>query len=156
MEALPDVAGARMLHLACANGDDSLSWAARGATVVGVDISDVAIALANDSAAATGLDARFVAADVYDLQADVGDFDVVYASWGVTCWLPDLSTWGQIVAGLLRPGGVFLLCEHHPVWEVLAPRGDHVQVTADYFGRGHPPRGGPVPGPKQTPGRVGR
>lgn len=104
MEALPDVAGARMLHLACANGDDSLSWAARGATVVGVDISDVAIALANDSAAATGLDARFVAADVYDLPADVGDFDVVYASWGVTCWLPDLSTWGQIVAGLLRPG----------------------------------------------------
>jgi hypothetical protein len=27
---------------------------------------------------------------------------------------------------------------HHPVWEVLAPRGDHVEVTADYFGRGQP------------------
>ncbi|MGI8577160.1 MAG: hypothetical protein ACR2KG_04415 [Nocardioidaceae bacterium] len=38
---IPDVAGKRLLHLACANGNESLSWAARGASVTGVDISDV-------------------------------------------------------------------------------------------------------------------
>jgi 2-polyprenyl-3-methyl-5-hydroxy-6-metoxy-1,4-benzoquinol methylase len=42
--------------------------------VVGVDISDVAIALADAYAAATGLDARFIEADVYDLPPDLGDF----------------------------------------------------------------------------------
>lgn len=135
IEALPDVRGARMLHLACANGDDSLSWAARGACVTGVDISDVAVAMAKASARAARLGAHFLAADVYALPADLGDFDVVYASWGVVCWLPDVAQWARIVTGLLRPGGTFLLCEHHPVWEVLAPRGSCAEVTADYFGR---------------------
>ncbi|ADB32590.1 Methyltransferase type 12 [Kribbella flavida DSM 17836] len=135
---LPDLAGRRMLHLACANGADSISWAFRGASVTGVDISDVAVAAANTLAQATGADARFLAADIYDLPAHLTDFDVVYSSWGVVCWLPDLDRWAEIVAARLRPGGTFLLCEHHPIWEVLAVRSDTLEVTVDYFGRNLP------------------
>ncbi len=139
VEQLPDVQGRRLLHLACAGGNESLSWAARGASVTGVDISAVAVDLANENARATGLDARFVAADMYQLPEDLGDFDVVYASWGVICWLPDLDRWARIVVDHLRRGGTFLLCEHHPIWEVLGVRGDGtVAVTVDYFGRGNP------------------
>ncbi len=132
----PEVQDKRLLHLACAAGNESLSWAARGASVIGVDISKVAVDFAEQNARATGLDAQFVAADIYELPTSLGEFDLVYASWGVVCWLPDLNRWAQIVAAHLRHGGSFLLCEHHPIWEVLGVRGDGtVAVTVDYFGR---------------------
>ncbi|MBA2716543.1 MAG: class I SAM-dependent methyltransferase [Propionibacteriales bacterium] len=137
-DALPQVAGLRLLHLACASGNESLSWASRGASVVGVDISEVAVQTANTQAEATGLDARFVSADIYALPQDLGVFDVVYASWGVVCWLPDLAEWASIVSARLIEGGTLLLCEHHPVWEVLGVVEGAVQVTVDYFGRGTP------------------
>jgi SAM-dependent methyltransferase len=136
---LPDVAGKRLLHLACANGNESISWAVLGASVTGVDISDVAIESANALAQATGADARFIAADMYDLPPTLRDFDVIYASWGVVCWLPDLDEWAQMIADRLRPGGTFLLNEHHPIWEVLGVRRlGEVAVTVDYFGRDRP------------------
>ncbi len=136
--ALGDVTGKRVLHLQCANGNESLSLARLGAHVVGVDISEVAVTVATSQAEATGFDAQFVVADVYDLPDDLGDFDVVYASAGVVCWLPDLVRWGGIVAGLLRPGAAFVLYEHHPLWETLAVGTSGVAVTVDYFGRGTP------------------
>ncbi|MGA8117376.1 MAG: class I SAM-dependent methyltransferase [Actinocatenispora sp.] len=134
-EALGPVTGRRLLHLQCAAGNDSLSWAVRGAQVVGVDISDVAIATATRQAATSGLDATFVAADVYDLPESIGTFDIVYASAGVVCWLPDLDRWAAIVSGRLRRGGTFLLYEHHPVWETLCVGEDGVRISTDYFGR---------------------
>ncbi|MEV0840628.1 class I SAM-dependent methyltransferase [Actinocatenispora sera] len=140
-EALPDVAGQRLLHLQCASGNESLSWAVRGAQVVGVDISAVAVRLATERAAQTELAARFVVADVYDLPAELVGFDVVYASSGVVCWLPSLDRWARTVAGRLRPGGRFLLYEHHPVWEATAGAPDALRPVADYFGRSTPVAG---------------
>ncbi|MGW0231260.1 class I SAM-dependent methyltransferase [Actinopolymorpha singaporensis] len=137
---LPDVTGKRMLHLACANGNDSVSWAFLGASVTGVDHSHVGIEAARALARETGADARFVVADMYELPPELRNFDVVYASWGVVCWLPDLDRWAATVRERLRPGGTFLLCEHHPVWEVLGVRTGGVEVTVDYFGRGNPTR----------------
>lgn len=151
-ELLPDVAGRSMLHLACANGNDSLSWAARGARVTGVDISAVAVGIARDLASQTGLTARFTVADMFDLPADLGLSDVVYASWGVVCWVPDLDRWLRVVASHLKPGGTFALFEHHPLWEILGVRGPaNVEVTADYFGRTHP-ADAPLDQPKRPAG----
>jgi SAM-dependent methyltransferase len=136
---LPDVAGKRMLHLACANGNASISWAFRGASVTGVDISDVAIEAARTLARETGADAQFVAADMYEMPEDLRNFDVIYAQAGVVCWLPDLDRWAEMIADRLRPGGTFLLNEHHPIWEVLGVRRpSEVAVTVDYFGRCQP------------------
>lgn len=60
----PDVVGDRLLHLACATGNESLSWAVRGARVTGIDISAVGLDLARATAAAAGLAVDFVAADL--------------------------------------------------------------------------------------------
>ncbi|HEY6738616.1 MAG TPA: class I SAM-dependent methyltransferase, partial [Actinopolymorphaceae bacterium] len=138
-DLLPDVAGRRMLHLACANGADSVSWAFLGASVTGVDISDVGIEAARSLARETGADARFVVADLFEMPEELRDFDVIYASAGVVCWLPDLDRWARMIAERLRPGGTFLLNEHHPIWEVLGVRRPgEVAVTVDYFGRSRP------------------
>jgi SAM-dependent methyltransferase len=115
---LEPLAGARLLHLLCNTGQDSLSFAALGAHVTGVDISDAAIAYAQALAAEAALPAAFVCADVYAYleAAQRADkrFDRIYAGYGVICWLHDLERFAQGVAALLQPGGRFGLVEFHP------------------------------------------
>jgi len=140
IDLMGPVQGKRMLHLQCASGNETLSWAGQGATVVGVDISDVAIEIAREQARASGLKVEFVAADVYDLPNQLlsGSFDLVYASWGVTCWLPDLRGWAEVVAACLKAGGTFMLAEHHPLWEITVLTDHGFNVTHSYFGRSTP------------------
>lgn len=40
-----------------------------------------------------------------------GDFDLVYTTLGVLCWLPDIDAWARVAACLLRPGGRLVLEE---------------------------------------------
>ena len=114
-----DVAGLRIAHLQCHFGRDSLILAQKGAEVVGLDFSGVAIATARRLADELGLAdrARFVEADLYDApDAFAGEppFDRVFVTWGAIGWLPDLDGWARIVAGLLAPGGALYLAEGHP------------------------------------------
>ncbi|MEV8377484.1 class I SAM-dependent methyltransferase [Kribbella sp. NPDC056861] len=131
-----DVTGKRVLHLACSCGDEVLSWANRGATAIGADISDVAITMAQQKAAAAGITADFRRANMFDLPPDLVDLDLIYLSWGAICWAPDLTRLATVIATRLRPGGAVLLADHHPLWEVLAVRApNHLAVAGDYFGR---------------------
>jgi SAM-dependent methyltransferase len=110
--------GTTLLHLQCHFGLDTLSWARRGARVVGLDFSGEAVTLARRLAAETGLDdrAEFICADVYDAGRHLGgrEFDVVFVSWGAVEWLPDLVPWAATIARHLRPGGSFYMAEIHP------------------------------------------
>jgi ubiquinone/menaquinone biosynthesis C-methylase UbiE len=116
LKELGDVAGKSLLHLQCHFGMDTLSWAREGATVTGVDLSDDAIAIANELSNELDIAATFIASNVYDL-ADHLDkqFDIVYTSYGVVGWLPDLEKWAAIVERFLKPGGTFYMVEFHPV-----------------------------------------
>ena len=77
----------------------------RGAT--GVDLSDAAIGLARSLCGELNLDTRFICSNVYDLPDVLNEqFDVVFTSYGVLCWLPDLDGWASVVANHLKPGGV--------------------------------------------------
>jgi SAM-dependent methyltransferase len=117
---LEHVTGKRLLHLQCHFGLDTLSWARRGATCTGVDISPVAIDQARELAAQTGLAAEFVCADVYGYVRAGGDpFDIVYTSYGAICWLPDLARWAEVVTANLAMGGTFYMVEFHPVYDLL-------------------------------------
>ncbi|WP_328331478.1 class I SAM-dependent methyltransferase [Kribbella sp. NBC_00382] len=134
-----DVRGRRVLQLACSCGDQVLSWSTLGATAIGIDISDVAITIAQQKSAVAGIPADFRRADMYDLPPDLVDLDLIYLSWGAICWAPDLNRLAEILTTRLRPGGSMLLADHHPIWEVLAVRGEnHLAVSGDYFGRTTP------------------
>ncbi len=140
MQAAGDVRGRRLLHLQCSTGEDTLSWSVAGADALGVDISEEQIKLAQQKAAAAGLSTRFIAADVYALPTDLqaGTFDYVYTSAGVIVWLPDLTRWAQVVASALKPKGIFLLFEEHPLASCLWSSDGKLQVESDYFGRSRP------------------
>ncbi len=114
--ALGDVTGKSLLHLQCHFGQDTLSWANMGAKATGVDFSPEAIKLARKLNDELGLDAQFVECNVYDLPQHLeGQFDIVFTSYGVIGWLPDLKRWAKVIRHFLKPGGTFLMVEFHPV-----------------------------------------
>jgi SAM-dependent methyltransferase len=138
-----EVNGKSLLHLQCHFGLDTLTWARRGAAVTGVDFSEQAIGAARALASEVGLPATFIHSDVYDLPARLeGEFDIVFASHGVLCWLPDLDRWAGVAAHFLRPGGRFYLIEVHPFPLVFDEKcGDReLQVGYPYFHPGEPLR----------------
>ena len=113
---LGDVKGKTMLHLQCHFGMDSLDWARRGAKVTGVDLSDVAIDEARKLNDELGLDAKFICSNVYDIEQHIDEkFDIIFTSYGVIGWLPDLDKWAAIISKYLKPGGTFYMAEFHPV-----------------------------------------
>ncbi len=92
---LGNVTGKALLHLQCHFGLDTLSWARLGAHTTGVDFSPRAIALAQSLSRELGIHADFLCVDIYALPTVLsGEFDIVYTSYGVLCWLPDLDPVG--------------------------------------------------------------
>ncbi|MBX7107945.1 MAG: class I SAM-dependent methyltransferase [Chitinophagales bacterium] len=110
------VTGKKLLHLQCHFGLDTLSWHRLGAIVTGVDFSEVAIETARKLAAEVHAEAAFICSNVYDLDQHLQEtFDIVFTSYGVIGWLPDLDKWAAVIARSLRTGGVFYIAEFHPV-----------------------------------------
>ena len=139
-DALGNVAGKSLLHLQCATGEETLSWAVLGAQVTAVDISELQIGIAHRTAADAGVEVEFVTADVGELPSVLNGrtFHVVYTATGVLTWIPDLWRWARIVASLVTTEGRFMLFEEHPVASCLWGGEDGIEVADYYFARGRP------------------
>lgn len=143
LELVGDVAGKRLIHLQCHMGMETLSWARLGAESVGVDFSTNAIGVGRELADELNLSTEFVCCNVYDTLDHVqGKFDVVFVSIGALCWLPDVPRWAQLVASLLKPGGLLYLSEAHPFADVFddAEDGTRLEIRYPYFHDGEPLR----------------
>jgi|SRR5215216_4637956 len=120
---LGELGGKTLVHLQCNYGGDALSLVQLGAVVTGVDISDEAISSARRLSAKTEIPADFVRADVYDWLEEAAHeerrFDIVFSSYGIVCWLPDLEAWARGVTTILEPGGHFVLVDFHPAAEMF-------------------------------------
>lgn len=118
LDILGDVKGKKILHLQCHFGQDSISLARLGAKVTAMDFSDEAIKTARSINDDLGLDVNFICCDVYDLINHLDDeFDIIFTSYGVIGWLPDLNKWASLIYHFLVSGGKLLLVEFHPaIW----------------------------------------
>ena len=134
-ELLGDVSGRQLVHLQCNAGQDTLSLAALGAEVTGVDISDEAVDFATRLAADSGIPGTFVRSDLFDWfdAAEPDRFDIAFSSYGAIVWLSDLTAWAAGIAKVLRPGGRFVIVDVHPVAGMVD---DNWQLTEDYWMRG--------------------
>ena len=142
-EELGDVRGKTLLQLQCHFGLETLSWAREGAIVTGIDFSEPAIEAARSLAREADIDARFITSDIYTLPDVLEEqFDIVISAYGTLNWLPDLERWAEVVAPLVRPGGVFYLVEFHPFSRVFDdhPEGTDLRVRFAYFSQGEPLR----------------
>ncbi len=104
--------GERILDLACGFGRHALDLAARGYSVVGVDVTQAYIAEARRRAAENGLVAEFIHADIRDISFH-DEFDVVLnLADGAIGYLEDeeenLKVFDRIVSAL-RAGGSHLM-----------------------------------------------
>jgi SAM-dependent methyltransferase len=109
------VSGLKVLHLQCHIGLDTLSLARRGAMVTGLDFSGKSISFARELSAETGLRATFAKGDVHDVRDLIaGTFDLVFATWGIFCWIPDVGRWIRGATSMLHPGGRLYIADDHP------------------------------------------
>ena len=143
IDLLGDIQGKNIIHLQCHFGLDTLSLARHGAKqVTGVDFSERAIVKAQELAAAVNLSAstRFICCSIYDLhdhlslhQSD-NLFDIVFASYGTVNWLPDINRWAQVVSSCLKPGGIFVMVEFHPILDMFDD--SYTRIENSYFNHG--------------------
>lgn len=117
-ELLGTIADLSLVHLQCNAGQDTLSLARLGATVTGVDISDEAIAFAQQLSEQSGIPATFYRADLFDWFADSlqqgRQYDIAFSSYGAICWLSNLKLWAKGVASVLKPNGRLVMIDFHP------------------------------------------
>jgi demethylmenaquinone methyltransferase/2-methoxy-6-polyprenyl-1,4-benzoquinol methylase len=98
--------GARALDLATGTGDIAFALAARGSTVVGLDITWRMIQLARHKAARRSAP-LFVQGDILALPFPGAAFDIVTVGYGLRN-VPDLATAIEEIARVLTPGGQML------------------------------------------------
>ena len=101
----------RALDLACGEGRNAIWLARRGWRVTGVDLSDVAIERARKLAAAEGVEAEWVCADLTSYEPDPEAFALVVISY-----LQVPETTRRVVlaraAAALAPGGELFMIGH--------------------------------------------
>nr|WP_231854520.1 class I SAM-dependent methyltransferase [Xenorhabdus doucetiae] len=86
-----------------------------GAEVTAIDYSSLSINYAKKIKDKFGLKTDFYCANVYDLSyLNLGEFDLIYTSYGVIVWLQDLSLWAKTISSHLKLGGDFIIVDEHP------------------------------------------
>jgi len=109
-------AGVRVLDVASGTGNASLVAAQAGAVVTGVDVEPVLNEIAEERAAAAGLDIRLLIGNCEQLPVPDASADVVFSIFGVM-YAPDhlaaareldrvTSHGGRVVLASWQPGGV--------------------------------------------------
>lgn len=134
-----DVAGRRVLDVACGQGLAARALAHAGALVTGTDVTPELLDLARAHEAAEALGIAYVRADAQTLEPfDDAAFELV------TCQLalmdiPDLDATLLAVHRVLRPGGLFVAVLAHPCFlaphaaTVVAPDGRDGRLVVDYL-----------------------
>ncbi len=116
LELLGDITGKNILHLQCHFGQDTISLARMGAKVTGIDLSNEAIDQAKLLTEKSNSEVDFICCDIYDLPNHLDkQFDIIFTSYGTIGWLPDLNKWAKIISKYLKPDGMFVFAEFHPV-----------------------------------------
>ncbi|KAA3659246.1 MAG: class I SAM-dependent methyltransferase [Calditrichaeota bacterium] len=96
--------GKKILEIGCGVGIDLARFAAGGAKVTGVDLSDTAIDLARKNFSERGLEGNFLPMNGEDLDFPADSFDVVYVH-GVLQYTADPHQMAREMKRVLKPGG---------------------------------------------------
>ncbi len=123
IEAAGVAAGHWVLDVACGTGNAALAAAARGASVVGVDLSASLVDMARARARlARAPDATFIVGDAGSLPVESGAFDAAVSVFGVI-FAPDPDEAVAQMMSALRPGGTMVIAtwvSAGPVYEAGA------------------------------------
>jgi ubiquinone/menaquinone biosynthesis C-methylase UbiE len=102
----------RLLEVGCGIGVDSIQLAKCGFDVTAVDLTESALTVAREFAAARGVSIDFRLGNAEGLDFPDESFDVVY-SFGVLHHTPDIEQSVKEVHRVLRPGGTAYVMLYH-------------------------------------------
>lgn len=136
MQFLGNIEGKDVCVLASGDNEVVFALAGMGANVTSVDISEGQLEIAEERARLLGLTITFVRSDVTDL-GEINDdtFDAVHTGGGVVVWISNLCKYHAEAVRVLRPGGVFVVNEFHPMRVLFSDETPWDQLD-DYFDRG--------------------
>lgn len=106
-------AGAKVLDVACGNGNASLAAAHRFCHVVGLDYVPALLARAKERAAAERLSIDFVEGDAEQLPFPTASFDATLSTFGVM-FAPDQARAARELVRVTKPGGKIALASWTP------------------------------------------
>ena len=114
LELAGDLADRRVCDLGCGQGQLARQMAGLGAAVVGVDISEQLLQIAERDEAAEPLGIEYVNDDASELSSLAnGSFDGVVCNWSLLD-IDDLEACFRAVERILRPGGWLVFSITHP------------------------------------------
>ena len=133
LQLVGDVRGKRVLEIGCGGGQCAIAFAKRGALAVGKDLSDEQVAFARELAAREGVEARFYQGSVEDLsEFPDASQDVVFSAYALG-YVADVAGCFSEVRRVLKPGGVFVFSDDHPLANVLSEEGPPWVVERSYW-----------------------
>ncbi|MEO8570965.1 MAG: class I SAM-dependent methyltransferase [Chloroflexota bacterium] len=136
LQILGDVEGKAILELGCGAAQWSIALAQRGATPVGLDLSERQLEHARRLMAEAGVDFPLVNASAESVPLPDASFDIVFCDHGAMSFADPYRTVPE-AARLLRPGGLFAFNHHSPIeticWPLGAPAAGE-RLVIDYFG----------------------
>lgn len=140
LEKFGDVQGKKIVNLMGSNGIKGVSLGLLGADITVVDFSKENEEYALDLAKAAGVDLHYVLSDVLKLDESLNEqFDIVFAEMGILHYFSDLKPFMDAAYRLLKPNGMFVIRDFHPVsTKLITSRGTTAKirkhkVTGDYF-----------------------
>ncbi len=131
-EAVDLEAGARVLDVACGNGNAALAAARRGATVTGLDYVPDLLRRAHERARAEQLAMELVVGDAERLPFPDEDFEVALSTFGIM-FTADHDQAAREILRVVKPGGRIGLANWTPegfVGQLLKTVGKHVPPPA--------------------------
>lgn len=131
----------KIVNLLGSNGNKAVALALLGAHVTIVDFSEENERYAQELAQAANVNLSYIVSDVLALPpaALSGDYDIVFMEFGILHYFLDLAPLFHVVHALLKPGGMLVLQDFHPVsTKLISSKGTTAnirkhKVTGDYF-----------------------
>lgn len=109
-----DMTGMDAIELGCGTAYISAWMVRRGASVVGIDVSEEQLATARRLASENGLDLELIHCNAEAVPYPDESFDFAISEYGAAIWA-DPYKWIPEAWRLLRPGGELAFLGHHPL-----------------------------------------
>ncbi|MBR9704824.1 class I SAM-dependent methyltransferase [Candidatus Pacearchaeota archaeon] len=134
LKLMGNLKGKKVLEIACGGAQCGITFAKKGAKVIGIDISEEQLKYAKELAQKNKVKIKLLQGDVTKLpQIKSNSQDIVFSSWAMF-YIGNLKKCFKEVHRVLKKKGIFVFSTHHPFWENLDKK--TMKVKRCYFDTG--------------------